>query len=165
MNEIQINEIQINEMAINVKQLWDLLEQIPEEIVARLGLDEMLLDGRAAEAGETIRKIIAYREGHQVSELCYHTTDRRYESGDQIFPSDSTGKYQGKVFVSRSLRTAFTDDRPRFCYRVQAQGLRPDLDDLTGKDWAYTLTPALVLEEIPMEDVLRAKRLGKQDSL
>ena len=155
-------EIGLQTKMTKINTLWNQLSQIPEETVERLGLDEMLLDGKVDEAAPIIHRIIAFREQNQPAVIGYHTTKQKYEIGDYISPQDSAGKYKGKVFVSRSIETAFTGDYPEHCYRVQVDAWRPDPDDLTGRDWGYTLTPAKVLEEIPLSKVLRAKRLMAQ---
>ncbi len=146
-------------MTNKINALWKQLGQIPEEIVERFGLEEMLLDGRVEEAEPIIHKIITFREKNQPAIIGYHTTNRKYEVGGQISPQDSAGKYKGKVFVSKSVEMAFTGDYPNYCYRVQLDAWRADPDDLTGRDWGYSLTPVKVLAEIPMLQVLRAKRL------
>jgi hypothetical protein len=146
--------------------LDDLCELLPEELVERHGLEDLPEDV----AKEKALKLINLRaqKGYSAT-IGYHTSDFLFDVGDKISPELSNdvenivpeitqSTYRGKIFFSRNLETAYIDDNPRYCYKILVHGKHADPEDLTGKDWFYTLTPAKVLEVVPLSEVYAAKR-------
>ncbi|RME55581.1 hypothetical protein D6777_00070 [Candidatus Woesearchaeota archaeon] len=141
-------------MASKKLSLEDVCMYLPDELVERHNLEDL-------PEGVAIAKAMFLLEARQkagYNEIGYHTTSLAYAPGDNIKPELSQGSYRGKIFFSNKLEQAFTDDNPTHCYKVLVQGSHPDPEDLTGRDWRYTLSPVKVLEEVPMEEVYRAKK-------
>lgn len=126
-------------------ELADLLGELPEELVERHGLEEL----PEAEARKRAIGLLGKRADMGVARMVgYHTTDLAYRPGDRISASASKGLYKGRLFYSRSLDSAFSGDGATRCYKVEVEGAHRDPEDLTGRDWFYTLSPAKVLEEV-----------------
>lgn len=127
---------------LNLNDIFDLL---PEELVERHGIENMDEDLAKNKAIELLKK--RTKLGYKKC-IGYHTSDILYNEGENINPILSKGNYKGKIFFSRDIDCLYKGDYPKYCYQIETEGAHNDPEDLTGKDWFYTLTPAKVIKKI-----------------